>query len=278
MNRRIIFSIIALLVSLSYAVAQTRTIAIDGPNGKLMADVHTPQLNEGEKKPLVIIMHGFTANRNYPLVSAIYEEITAQGLGAIKFDFDGHGESGGSFTDMTVPKEINDALAVYEYACALPWVSDIYFVGHSQGGVVASMTAGKLGTEKVAGVCLLAPAAVLRDDAIRGQLMGTTYDASNPPETVGIYRGLHVGRQYILTAQTLPIYDTAKMYQGPALMLHGTADVIVPYTYTLHYDEIYGTGCLRLLPGVNHSFTGHEKEAASIVADFLRQTVNCYVL
>ena len=40
-----------------------------------------------------------------------------------------------------------------------------------------------------------------------------------------------MGHDYIATAQTLPIYETAKEYKGAVLVIHGTWDVIVPYTY-----------------------------------------------
>lgn len=67
-------------------------------------------------------------------------------------------------------------------------------------------------------------------------------------------------------------------YQGPVLMLHGTSDIIVPYTYSLRYNDIYQNGSLRLIKGVDHSFNGYEKEAADIVANFFINTVNDYVL
>lgn len=48
---------------------------------------------------------------------------------------------------MTIEKEIADAMAIWEYVKGLPYVTDIGFLGHSQGGVVASMTAGRLAAQ-----------------------------------------------------------------------------------------------------------------------------------
>lgn len=275
MIKKYLLLAVALLMSLSVS-AQTETTRIQGPYGRLAVDVAKPA---AEKSPVVILMHGFSGQRRSLLFDEIFNKLLSSGIGAIRFDFDGHGESDGRFVDMTVPKEIDDAKAVYEYAKSLPWVSDVYLLGHSQGGVVASMLAGELGDTKVSGLALLAPAAVLRDDAIRGDNQGARYDATNPPESVKLPgRDLAIGRQYILTAQTLPIYDTARKYQGPALMLHGTSDVVVPYTYSLRYDEIYHTGSLHLIKGCDHGFRGFEQYAAKLVTDFFANTVRDYVL
>ncbi len=257
--------LILLIVPLT-ASAQSQNLFIDGDHGKLSAILQTP---DGQKNyPLVIICHGFTANKEHLLLKNLADDLEAAGIASIRFDFNGHGNSEGDFQDMTVLNEIEDAKKVYEYASRLPEVKNISIAGHSQGGVVASMVAGQLGAKKIKAVALMAPAAVLRDDALRGNLMGVTYDAANPPEYVEIYGGHKVGRNYIQTAQVLPIYETAEKFTGAALMIHGTGDVIVPYTYSLSYKKIFKRGEVKLLEGVDHSFHGEESRAAKIAAEF----------
>ena len=51
-------------------------------------------------------------------------------------------------------------------------------------------------------------------------------------------------------------------------MIHGTGDVIVPYTYSLSYKKVLKRGEVTLLDGVDHSFVGVENRAAKIAADF----------
>ena len=63
-------------------------------------------------------------------------EYTEKGIAVIKFDFDGHGESDGDFSDMNVYSEILDAAKVIDYVRNLDFVTDIYIVGHSQGALV----------------------------------------------------------------------------------------------------------------------------------------------
>ncbi len=264
---KFLLALMILLLPLT-ASAQSQAVTIDGDHGKLDAVLQTP---DGlSKYPLVIICHGFTGQKDHPLLNALADDLQAEGIASIRFDFNGHGASDGDFQAMTVPNEIVDAKCVYDYASRLPNVTDIAVAGHSQGGVVTSMLAGELGAKKIRCIVLMAPAAVLRDDALRGNIFGEHYDAINPPEFVAIeHHGTkRLGREYILTAQTLPIYETAEKFTNPALMIHGTADIVVPYTYSLSYKKIYRRGELELIDGADHSFVGDEQRVAKIATEF----------
>ena len=95
--------------------------------------------------PLVIMCHGFGGRMDaFPggYFQLWSDALTAAGLATLRFDFNGHGDSEGRFRDMTVYNEIEDAAAVLQYAMTLPDVTEIYLLGHSQGGVVAGMLAG----------------------------------------------------------------------------------------------------------------------------------------
>lgn len=252
--------------------AQTsESVKIQGDHGLLDAVIQKPQVKDGEKVRLAIICHGFTSNKDTKLMHAIADSLQAKGIASIRFDFNGHGKSEGRFQDMTVPNEIEDAKRVISYALQQPWVSDVSIVGHSQGGVVASMIAGQM-QGLIHSVALCAPAAVLCDDALRGNAQGVTYDAGNIPEYVELPgRHLKMGRAYCQTAQTLPIYETALQYTGPVILVHGTADRVVPYTYSERYKEGYKHAELVLMPGVDHRFStkGSCERAASLVSNFI---------
>ena len=248
-------------------------ISIDGDHGKLAAYVQKPELQQGEKCPMVVFCHGFGGSKEGPLFELIADTLQAHGIASIRFDFNAHGESEGAFQDMTVPNEVEDAKRVVEYVSSLRYVSDLAIVGHSQGGVVAAMTAGTLsealGQPAFKAVALMAPAAVLRDDAIRGQTFGKMYDPFNPGEYVELPGGKKLGANYIRTAFTLPIYETAAKYQGPALIVHGTGDRIVPYTYGERFHQIWPGSCLVLQDYFDHGFSQNIYRSTDIVAKYL---------
>ena len=97
-----------------------------------------------DKCPMVILMHGIFSSKNIVPIPAMAKALAKEGIASICFDFGGHWKSEGEMEYMTVGKEIEDALAMWEHAKSLPYVSKIGLLGHSQGGVVASMTAGIL--------------------------------------------------------------------------------------------------------------------------------------
>ena len=258
----------------SYQAAQKgETVFIDGHHGRLKALIQKPELQQGEKCPMVIFCHGFSGTKDGPLFELVADTLQAHGIASIRFDFNGHGESEGEFKDMTVPNEIEDAKKVVEYVRDLRYVSTIAIGGHSQGGVVAAMTAGQLSEElgepAFKAVALMAPAAVLRDDAIRGSTMGKQYDPFDPGEYVELWGGLKLGGEYIRTSFSLPIYETAAKYQGPALIIHGNGDRVVPYTYGERFHQIWPKSELVIQEYFDHGFSQNVYRTTDIVADYL---------
>ena len=255
------------------AAKKGEPVFIDGDHGRLKALIQKPELKQGEKCPMVIFCHGFSGTKDGPLFELIADTLQAHGIASIRFDFNGHGESEGEFKDMTVPNEIVDAKKVVEYVRDLKYVSNLAIVGHSQGGVVASMTAGQLSEElgkpAFKAVALMAPAAVLREDAIRGSTMGKSYDPFDPGEYVELWGGLKLGGNYIRTAFTLPIYETAAKYQGPALIVHGTADRVVPYTYGERFHQIWPNSQLVIQDYFDHGFSQNIYSSTDIVSEYL---------
>ncbi len=253
------------------------SFSIDGDHGKLSALIQKPELKEGEKCPMVIFCHGFGGTKDGPLFELICDSLQAHGIASIRFDFNGHGQSEGEFKDMTVPNEIEDAKKVVEYVRDLRYVSDLAIVGHSQGGVVASMTAGELSAElgepAFKAVALMAPAAVLRDDAIRGNTMGKMYDPFDPGEFVELWGGMKLGGNYIKTAFNLPIYETAAKYQGPAIIVHGNADRVVPYTYGERFHQIWPKSEYVMQEYFDHGFSQNIYRSTDLVTQFLLKTL-----
>ncbi len=274
MKKLILSALLALMTMVSANAQMSDTLRIDGAVGKLFTIIDRPA-DSPAQVPLVILCHGFSGNCRSPFMNSLSESIVTQGMATLRFDFNGHGLSDGQFKDMTVLNEIEDLKDVITWAQNQPWVKDISLVGHSQGGVVVSMLSGELGDRVIKAEVLLAAAAVLRDDALRGSTMGAKYDPWNftgdyielphSPEA----GALLLGKNYVETAINLPIYETAANYTGPTLIVQGMHDQIVPYTYAERYKEKIPNSELRLIPDENHVFTKTQTETSILVASWL---------
>ena len=234
----------------AYVPAQKgERVSIDGDHGKLAALIQKPELKAGEQCPMVIFCHGFSGTKDGPMFELICDTLQAHGIASIRFDFNGHGQSEGEFKDMTVPNEIEDAKKVVEYVSSLPYVNDLAIAGHSQGGVVAAMTAGELSE------ALGQPA--FKAVALMAELFG----------------GLKLGGNYIRTAFNLPIYETAAKYQGPAIIVHGNGDRVVPYTYGERFHQIWPGSAYYMQEYFDHGFSQNIYRSTDLVAQFLIKTL-----
>ncbi len=172
---RIFLFLFAMIATATSAQAQTdSTFYISGSQGQLYARL---QLPEGKTScPVVILSHGFGSDMNSPIIASLAQELPSRGIGVVRFDFNGCGKSDGEFQNMTVPNEIEDLMAVLAWTQKQPFAQSVSLVGHSQGGVVTGMTAGKVGATQIKCVGLLSAAAVLREDALRGNTQGARYN------------------------------------------------------------------------------------------------------
>ncbi|MBO7546737.1 MAG: alpha/beta fold hydrolase [Paludibacteraceae bacterium] len=253
-------------------------IDLAGPQGKIACTITLPQHFDPstDSVPMVILMHGIFASKDWVPIPSFAKGLAKAGIASIRMDFNGHGKSGGRMQDMTIEKELADARVVWDYVQTLPYVTQVGLLGHSQGGVIASMTAGRLAAEQEgsvpAGIVLVAPGSVIKEACQGGKFFNARFDPQDPPEYIRCWGIMKLGREYLLTTQQLDIFGTAAAYAGPVLLLHGDQDKIVPLWCSERYAETYGErATLRIIPGVNHTITSHRSEVVAYAVDFFRQ-------
>lgn len=253
-------------------------IDLAGPQGKIACTITLPQYFDPstDSVPMVILMHGIFASKDWVPIPSFAKGLAKAGIASIRMDFNGHGKSGGRMQDMTIEKELADARVVWDYVQTLPYVTQVGLLGHSQGGVIASMTAGRLAAEQEgpvpAGIVLVAPGSVIKEACQGGKFFNARFDPQDPPEYIRCWGIMKLGREYLLTTQQLDIFGTAAAYAGPVLLLHGDQDKIVPLWCSERYAETYGErATLRIIPGVNHTITSHRSEVVAYAVDFFRQ-------
>ncbi|MFW9783722.1 MAG: alpha/beta hydrolase family protein [Candidatus Heimdallarchaeota archaeon] len=122
-------------------------IEFQSSGATLYANLYYPSrsLEFQSNKPLVIYCHGIGSQRDFDLRIPI--ELTKRGFYVAALDYHGHGESGGSITDVDpsgIPALAQDCSILLDKLETLPFYSDVNasqigLIGHSLGGMVVLM-------------------------------------------------------------------------------------------------------------------------------------------
>ena len=216
--------------------------------------------------PAVILGHQFGANHS--TMEGYAKAFTQNGIMAYAFDFIGGGhdiKSDGVMEEMSVLTEAADMSAVLDGIRGLDNVdkNNIFLMGASQGGFVATYVAGTR-PDDVRGLIAFYPAYVIQDDAKKRTDNGTNMKDSF------MALGARLGRIYDEDALSFDIYDVMKEFDGSVLIVHGTADGLVPYEYSERAAETFADAELVGIDGADHGFGGADDERATgLAVDFV---------
>jgi pimeloyl-ACP methyl ester carboxylesterase len=111
-------------------------------------------------RPGLFWLSGYKSDMQGTKAEALAHWATETGRACTRFDYSGHGESSGTFTDGTIGRWLADALAVFDAWCRGPQI----LVGSSMGGWLALLMVRALRQRSeapaasVAGMVLIAPA------------------------------------------------------------------------------------------------------------------------
>lgn len=219
---------------------------------RLYGLLHTPDAPApAQGWPSVILLHGFTgsATSDHRLFPLLARRLAARGVAALHFDFRGSGQSQGDFSEMTVSREVQDALAAFEFMRRRSGLDPerVMSLGFSMGGIVAALTAPQARPHRLA---LWAPALP--------ELWLPFLRGGHLPPTILDYNGWPLGREFLQEITRLRPLDTVKSWGGVARVFHGDADQTCPPDYGVRYAQALGCDCIAI-PGAGHTFDSLEQ-------------------
>jgi len=108
--------------------------------------------------PGLFWLSGYKSDMEGTKAAALDAWAAANGRACVRFDYSGHGASGGAFTDGTIGRWLEESVAVFTAFCRGPQV----VIGSSMGGWLALLLAralqGRPDAPPLAGMVLIAPA------------------------------------------------------------------------------------------------------------------------
>lgn len=132
----------------------------EGTAARRIAVLHRPG-----SAPGILFLGGFMSDMRGSKAEALDAFAERSGRALVRFDYSGHGVSGGRFEDGTISRWLEEAGAVLERFTEGPQI----LVGSSMGGWIALLLAladRRTGRGRVAGLVLLAPAVDMTRDLI----------------------------------------------------------------------------------------------------------------
>ncbi len=178
--------------------------------------------------PTVVFLPGFASDMAGAKAEALAAWCAAHGQSFLRFDYSGHGESGGAFADGSIGRWRDDALAVIDAASA----GELVLVGSSMGGWLALLVA-LTRRDRVAALVGVAAAPDFTEALIwqalapseqhalmtRGRIQVPS--AYGPPLTL-TRAFIEDGRRHLLLSAPVAL-------DFPVRLLHGQRDTEVPW-------------------------------------------------
>ncbi len=181
------------------------------------------------KSPGVVFLTGFKSDMTGGKALAMEDLCHRRGQAFLRFDYSGHGASGGAFEDGTIGQWTGDAIAVLDELSEGPQV----LVGSSMGGWIM-LLAALARPERIAGLVGTAAAPDFTEDLIQGEFSAEQkqqLESQGFAEIPNCYDGepykitqalLDEGRDHLLLRSEIPL-------DCPVRLIHGTSDEDVPW-------------------------------------------------
>lgn len=184
------------------------------------------------QSPTVLFLTGFRSDMTGAKALHLERHCTAAGRAFVRFDYRGHGASGGRFEDGCIGNWRDDALAVLDEIAQGP----VVLVGSSMGGWIM-LLAALARPERVQGLVGIAAAPDFTHDLIRPRL---TAEQIQELERKGVLLAPSTyGEPTPITSRLLDDGDRHLVLQAPlpircsVHLLHGQLDPDVPWSTSL---------------------------------------------
>ena len=180
----------------------------------------------GGRPPGLLWLGGFNSDMRGTKALALDEWAREYGRACVRFDYSGHGESGGKFADGTIGRWLEEAVAVFVQFCAGPQV----VIGSSMGGWMALLLAREIARRGItnaslAGLVLIAPAPDFTEalmwkglpPEVREEIMtkGVWHRPSQYGAPYPITRALiEEGRNHLLLGSAIEVGCPVRILQG----------------------------------------------------------------
>ncbi len=209
------------------------------PDKEDIAYYYTAPRGSGAALPQVAFLGGFKSDMNGTKAQYLEQRCIERGQGFLRFDYSGHGQSGGEFTNGTIGRWKRDALDILGHIGA----DQIILVGSSMGGWISLLVACE-GAEAIHGVIGIAAAPDFTIDMWFNRLNEAQRAEIEKCGQVNLPND-YDDAPYILTKALFDdgknhlLLDKEQALDVPMVLIQGMADPDVPWETTARIEKAF---------------------------------------
>ncbi|MDR3509695.1 MAG: bifunctional alpha/beta hydrolase/OsmC family protein [Caulobacteraceae bacterium] len=188
-------------------------------------------LPAGEVQAYALFAHCFTCTKNSLAAAHIARTLTARGIGVLRFDFSGLGQSEGDFSESTFSGDVADLIEAAR-AMQAAGIGPHLLIGHSLGGAAVLAAAGDL-PEVQAVATIGAPFDVMHVTQQFGPALQTIIDDGEAQVMLG-GRPFVVQRSFVDDLAHHDLKERVAELHHPLLVLHAPLDETVSIDNASH--------------------------------------------
>lgn len=178
----------------------------------------------GEPRAFAVFAHCFGCTKNLKTIGNVDRVLTEAGIGVLRFDFTGLGDSEGDFSDTNFTSNVEDIAAAAAYLAENHQAPSL-LIGHSLGGAAVMLAAGTIPSARAV-VTIAAPADLGHlGDTIVSQ--APEIEQTGEAEVVLIGRRFHIKKQFIDDLEQGSMAQIVGGLRLPLLILHAPEDDVV---------------------------------------------------
>ena len=227
-----------------------------------------------DAKAAVLLISGYASGKDEwgKFMVRYASALNNAGFMTLRFDRSGIGESEGDFVESTLETEMDDCIAAYNFLKGR--CNDVFAAGHSMGGVLVTMLAGKVVPKAVVSS---APAASIKecfynlftDEEIS---MFEKQGRLAVPEAWESFGVKFFGYKYWKDFFGFDITKYSAMVKSPTLVACGTADAYVAVDDAkLVFNSLKSEKKLEIIEGAKHAFEPHEEKFFAMVVEWFKK-------
>ncbi|MBW2967874.1 alpha/beta fold hydrolase [Candidatus Woesearchaeota archaeon] len=232
---------------------------------KLVGVIRYSEPIEPVKYPVVIVLHGFNSHKHHDLTADLANNLVHYGYLSLRFDFHGHGESDGDFSEHTIHQQVDDVFAALDYVSELKYADKdrVLVIGTDIGGNIAMLAAAKDARIKA---LVVQGARSHFDNHFKSWFQQHEYDELM---TKGIFEDsrFRIRKEYVHSARRHDILEEIKKVHAPLLLVHGMEDMRVRLNESR--ELFLGANepkVLETVDGADHWFRGKVRERLIVLA------------